>query len=317
MKKAFKIVGFYFFSFAFILIVGTFFYAIFLSILKFSAGTNGSLFTKSLIFKAFKDVAMSCCFLLCPLVTVYRIRHKGGLSQLLFYIALCGLTWLFLLPISLTKLNFVKTEDVQKKVLSKNYFRESDNEIFYFTEDLEQDGKEVQSVVINPTKDNSIQIKQIKADKDFVLFAQAAPYNDTFTKEAFSGGTLLGKLEYAKLFSSARIALNKGFSFWLFFLSLALAICSVYGLSNVTNWKLLNTGGVFFSTFLILFINVFYYDSKLQGFRTKLLQNGAFSSLSKIMDEPFLVLINLLFSFICIMIGIIVYFAKKNKVSVA
>lgn len=314
MKKAFKVIGFYILGFIAILLIGTAFYIAYLNVLHFSAGKSQFLFSKDLLVKAFFYVALCACILVCPLVTVFRIRHKGGLSQLISYIILCAVTWGILFPFFIGRANNSDILAAEPKVASAGYFRSTSDQVYYFTKDFQQDGQSVQSLVITPSEQNAVELKEIKPTQDFVLFEQAKPYNDIFTKQAFEKKGIASFFNFRLIIEQAVDSLAKGWNYWIFFLSIALALCSVYGISNFFNWRLLNTVSVMFMSFIILVCNTMYFSPSFELFRMKHLTGGLFESLGNAMNNPPLVLFNLLISIICIVVGIVMFFIKRKRV---
>lgn len=316
MKKALNILSFYIFGFIFMLVAGTLIYLAYLNVLNYSAGLPVPSLGKEMFFKAFFYIGACSCIIFCPFVAVFRIRHKGGLPQLLMYILLSVVLWGILFPFFLGRANQTgfAGKTVQQKTASAGYFRSADDQIFYFTKNLEEDGMAVNALVISPKNQDSIEIKEVQAKSDFVLFTQSEPYNDLFTKEVFADNRIEKAFSFKMILIQATQALQGSWSFWLFFLSFALALVSVYGLSNFFEWKLLNSILVLTVSFLILLCNTLYFAPVFEVFKNNHLQNGLFTSLSKAMNNPPLVLINLLFSFISIVTGIVIYFIKKNRV---
>lgn len=316
MKKALKTVVFYLALFFIFLLFGTLFYLSYLNIVNFSAGGVFSFFKKELFFKAFFYVGICACVVMCPLLTIYKIRHKGGPAQLITYILLSAVTWVLLFPLFLEQANRAGYSDLVsgEKVASANYFRASGNKIYYFNQDLIQDGEAVTSLVITPENLNAIQVKEIKGDADFVLFKDAEPYNDIFTKKVFEKKSVLNLVNFRGIVDSASETKTKGWNFWLFYLSFGIALACVYGVSNFFDWKLLNTVGVLFSAFLIIVCNSMYSSVYVDGLRAWFAGKSLFIKLSNVMDNPPLVLFNLLISLLYITVGIVIYFVKKNRV---
>lgn len=316
MKKALKILSFYILGFLFMLTAGTLFYLAYLHVINYSAGMPVPVFGKEVVFKAFFYIGACSCILFCPFVAVFRIRHKGGIPQLLVYILLSVVLWGILFPFFLGRVNQSGFDNalLEKKVSSSGYFRSADGQIYFFTKDLEENGMPVNALVITPENQDAVEVKEVQAKSDFILFEQAEPYNDVFTKEVFKNAKIGNIFYFRMILDQATQALQESWSFWLFFLSFALALVSVYGLSNFFDWKLLNSIFVLIVSFLILICNTMYFSPAFEVYKMNHLQNGLFTSLAKVMNNPPLVLLNLLFSFITITTGTVVYFVKKRRV---
>lgn len=317
MKKAFKFLLAYIVYFLVIVAIGTLFYMTYLGIVNTTAGQKFVVWDRQLFFKALFYICVCATFLVMPFLVTYRIRHKGGFSQCLAYFLICVINWGILFPVFLNQANKVDYKALQsvKKVNSADYFRNSGNEIYYFTEDLVQDGSAVPSVVISPKKDVAVEYKDISADQDFVLFKQSAQYNDIFTKNALSNDFIFSFVNINLILTNATAGLEKGWTFWLGFLSLALVISSIYWLANIFDWKLLDTALVVVVFAAILLCNTYYFAPAFLNFKLNYLSGSFFTFLCKYFDNSPLVLFNLLTSFIFMIIGIVKFFIKRKSKS--
>ncbi len=218
-------------------------------------------------------------------------------------------------PIAITQASKAGYEEINasNKINSANYFRDTGNEIYYFTEDLIEDGASVPAIVITPKKENSVEYKEVSANENFILFKQAAPYNDIFTKKAFPQEFLFSYIDTAVLLENAASCLGKGFTFWLGFLSIAFVISSIYGLSNFFDWKLLDTALVIIVFVLILIFNTYYYSPAFMPFKTKYLSGNFFTAMERFIDNPPLVLLNLFTSIMFTIFGIVKFCIKRKS----
>ena len=316
MKKAIKILLVYFVYLLLTICFGTVFYMAFLGVVNATAGHKVVFWNQELFIKTFFFIAVCSLSLICPFLISYRIRHRSGFLQTIVYIIVCVINWGILFPIAITQADKAGYEEisVEKRMNSANYFRDSGKEIYYFTEDLIEDGKPVPSIVISPQKDYAVEYREISADKNFVLFKNAAPYNDIFTKKAFSNDFIFTYIDTRILLKNAVSCLEKGWSFWLGFLSIALVISSLYGLSNLFDWKLLDTALVIIMYVLILICNTYYYSDGFLPIKLKYLSGGFFTTLGRFVDNPALVLLNLSASLLFIVIGLINFFIKRKSV---
>lgn len=317
MNKALKLLVMYFvFAVAFI-VLGTAFYFLYLNVLNFSAGHEMLFFNKELVFKSFMYMCCILAVIICPCLAYFRIRHRGGIIQLLFYIALCAVTWILLFPLCLNKgagAGVFEESKAKEHVVTAGYFRESEGTVYYLSKDLKSSeaGSAVDSVIIDTGDTGTVKFAQITSSPDFRLFKNAEPYSDILLKQSFGNSSTFKEFSFRDLLIRAAQAKTKGGTFWLGFLSLALALCCVYGISHMFDWKLVNASFVILFTGFILCINLLYFGPLFENLRTKLAGNGLMISLSTYFDAPLLVLFNLFLSFVFIVIGIIRFF-KKNS----
>lgn len=318
MNKALKLLVMYFvFAVAFI-VLGTAFYFLYLNVLNFSAGHEMLFFNKTLVFKSFMYITTCLLFIICPCLAYFRIRHKGGIIQLLVYIALCGATWLVLLPLCLKGDVNAGVFEVSKSadhVATAGYFRQSDDKVYYFTKDLKESepGSVVNSIIIDTSEAGGIKYEQVKSAPDFPLFKDAEPFSDILLKQNFYSSSSFNQLNLRGLLTRAGEAKTKGGTFWLGFLSLGLVLCCVYGISNMFNWKLVNASFVILFTGFLVVINCLYYAPVFEKVRLWAAGNGLLNSLSTYFDSPLLVVFNLFFSVVFLLIGIIRFFKKGSE----
>lgn len=315
MKKAIKTLIVYFIYLLCIVLVGTVLYMLFSSILSSTAGQQMHIWDKSLFIKSFFYVLVCTPFLVCPFVICYKIRHKGGFLQTISYILICAINWLILFPFALKQANTFGYEKpgLVQRVNSSSYFRQANDQIYYFTKDIEQDSKEIPSIIINTKDSYSLQYKNISADKDFTLFTQAEPFNDVYSKNAFPNVFMFDFINFRSFIQKAISAHNKGLTFSLFFLSFALVICSLYGISHCFDWKMLNTALIIICFVLLLVLNSFYYSPAAASLIQKCNSITFFSRFEKICNDAPLVLCNLFLSFVFIITGIINSIRKRKK----
>lgn len=315
MKKAIKFLAVYLFYFLAISIIGTLFYMAYLGIATTTAGQKLTLWNKDLFIKALFYVLLCTLFIVFPFIISYRIRHKGGVAQSIIYILICVVNWGILFPVLLNQANKVGYQEIReiKKINSAEYFRESGNEIYYFTKDLVQDGQAVPSIVISPDKEQAVEYKNVTADENFVLFKVSAPYNDIFTKKAFPNDFVFNFIEPTVIFKNAFSALEKGWTFWLGFLSLAFLISTLYCISNFFDWKLLDTALIIVVFVVIILCNTYYFMPGFLSFRLKYLSGGFFTFLSRFIDNSPIVVLNIFTSIVFIIIGLVKLFKKRKS----
>ena len=323
MKKALNLLIIYL-SFMIIgLIAGTFLYSFYLNLQNFTAGNEIHFFSAAELYKAIFYVAFCLVLLICPLIACYRIRHPAGLSQTLVYIFICLLNWGIVFP-SLYKLNKICDSHFlvqsQENDLTKGYFRKVGNRVYYFTKDFDFNDygkKESQAVIIDTRGDGRIFTDDVEEDSNLDLIKKARPYKEIQIKETFSNTFFSLPVSFKILTGEQKKAFDKGLLPYISFLSLALLLCSLYALSNVFEWKLINSCIIFSGSFLILLANSVYYLPVLLSLKRTLTNNVLIKSLENIIDDPLIFVLNILFSFIFLLIGIIRFFvhlhAKKVR----
>ncbi|MBR5647069.1 MAG: hypothetical protein IKX23_10565 [Treponema sp.] len=317
MKKALKLIVFYFATLFVLLICGTLFYSLYLSVLNYIDGKEIVLFSKQIMSKSFFYMSIVSIFLICPFLAYSRIRHKGGFLQLISYMLLCAVTWLFLFPVTVkygSRLNAFSPVLTETKTLSGGLFRKAENRIFYFTDDFDSAvEKKLPGVFIDTEDEGGLKVKQIQKGDDELLVNAAKPYNDIIIKKAFYEDGGISYISFRPLIQKAQSSLQKGKTFWMGFLSLALLICSIYGISSFFKWRLLNAWAVCFSVIAAIGVNTLYTLPKLLEFRTKLEGFKLFVQLQNYFDDAPIVCLNLLFSLIFIVTGIIKFFVSYKR----
>ncbi|MCQ2583343.1 MAG: hypothetical protein MJ160_05500 [Treponema sp.] len=320
MNKALKLIIMYVVFSVICIVLGTAFYMLYQNVLNYAAGRDLLSFSKYELLRVFFFISACVVFLVCPLISYFRIRQRGGLFQLIVYLIVCALTWLIIFPVVLKagdKFDFLGTQKERSHVLTSGYFRTADDNIYYFFDDLDSNeyGKnKAQCVVINSGEPGGVEVTEFENSAELELYKQAEPYNDILIKKTFYGDGIFKYLNLRLLISKGIEAWQKGWTFWLGFLSLAVVLCAVYGLSNFFNWKLIDACMVLFSSALILICNTMYYHPGVQAFMdSKIYNKTFFANMQSVFDAPFLVLVNLLFALIFIIIGIVKFFSKKSK----
>ena len=160
MKKALRLVLMYFVF----LIVGVAFtttmYVVFQNVLNFVAGRHVLKFDWRILVVSFFYIFESMLFLICPLLSYFKIRHTSGVPVLITYIILCILNWGLLFPVTLHFDNkFVPSlkEEIHEQALSSGYFRKIGKKVYYLTDELPEEGEaSVNMIVINTDEDESI-----------------------------------------------------------------------------------------------------------------------------------------------------------------
>ena len=315
MKKAFGLVLTYFLFLIIGTAIGMFFYYVYLNIQSSVAGLPFEFFKKEDLLRVLFYVLG--CFLLfaCPAMVYVRISNKGGILHFIFFIILSCLTWgvFFFFFGHFEKKVSYDTKD-SSKILTQGYFRQNGDKIYYFTNDYNKNPYlDTTAIVIDTTPEGGVDVEQIKPSRDFILFRDSAPYSDILIKKTFGQSDSQPIISFAMIMERAMNSFEKGWTFFLAFLSLGLLLASLYGTADLFRWRLLHTGFLMIMTFCVLAAHTLYYHPVFTSFRRQYINGkGFFIFLAKYMNEPLLVLVNVVLSLIFIIIGI-VRFATRNK----
>ena len=315
MKKAFGLVLTYFLFLIIGTAIGMFFYYVYLNIQSSVAGQPFEFFKKEELLRVLFYV-LGCLFLFsCPAMVYVRISNKGGILHFIFFIVLSALTWVLFVPLlgHFEKKASYKVID-SSRFLSQGYFRQNGDKIYYFTSDYNKNPyMDTTTIVIDTSSEGTVEVEKIQPSRDFILFRDSAPYSDILIKKAFDESESAPVISFAQIMDRAMTSFSKGWTFFLAFLSLGLVLASLYGTADLFRWRLLNTGFLMIMTCGILAAHTLYYHPVFTSFRRQYINNkGFFIFLSKFMDDPLLVLVNVVLSLTFIVIGI-VRFATRNK----
>ena len=105
-----------------------------------------------------------------------------------------------------------------------------------------------------------------------------------------------------------------GLPTWLGFLSLAMALTSIYALSGFTSWRIANYSlcGIIYAA--VLFWNGFFWTPDMTFFRNmNFMHAGPFNYFKQWTSSPFMISINLLLTLILTTIGIVSVIIKKKR----
>lgn len=323
MKKALNLLLMFILLSILGLFLGTAFSYVYFNIANYVAGQKLVLFSNRDLLKTLIQVAIYVLIFICPALCFVKIKTRGSVPQTIIYIIICLVVWAGFLPVALSlgeRYSFNKSYSVQPSALSGNYFREGDNKVFYFTRDFKSysfEGGDTNTIVIDTTQEGKVSSEQIPENPDFELFKSAEPYRDILVKNVFKDNSF-SIINVSVILQSARSAWGKTkegkWSFWIGFLSLGLALCSLFFIAEFSDWKLINVTGVLFFAGLIIFCNSIYFSPLLSPFKQRFLRNNQiFGSLNNIFDEPFLVIVNVVFSFVIVMAGVIRIIVKRKK----
>ena len=324
MKKALKL---FFIFFLFFLIgtgLGTLFYSIYLCSLNHIVGTNTTFFSKDKLILAFFLAGQVMTLLIGYLLISYRIRHSGGILQLLVFIITQVFCWGFLFPflfqiedIYLTKHQDEITFEDKSYPLTKGFFRESDNVVYYFMDDLKTSypyGEESTNAVrINTRENGKIGLTEVRTPRFLEISQKAKPYKDILVKNTFAQEESSHLYFICTLVNLAKKNYHEGWTFWLGFASLGFALACVYALSGISDWRLITFSIDTVITAVLLFWNYIYTTPAMNAFKSMKIAKIGFEPLNKYINNQFLILTNILAGLVMIVIGIILHFVKKHK----
>ena len=108
-------------------------------------------------------------------------------------------------------------------------------------------------------------------------------------------------------------AYNGGLAHLLTLFSFVLLICSLYGITNFFDWRLLNAVILFITAALILCLNSIYFMPVFDGIKDRVMNIGLFKAFGGIVTEPLLFLINCFFALLFIITGIVRYVVRRHS----
>ncbi|MCR5254067.1 MAG: hypothetical protein K6C98_10195 [Treponema sp.] len=319
MKKALCFIFMYFV----LLIVGTalgsLVYSLYMNVINFTAGRPLELFKTTDLIKSFFYVNSCYAFLICPILCYYRARHTSGTLQIIAYIIIFAFTWLIVFPMTVKLKNFVEQYYFSKggaveapQGLTGGYFRTVDGKIYYLVEDYNFD-RVTRVIEFDTEADEEATYKVVFSDEDFELLSAGKPYKDVIIKSTFVDSSIPNLITLKSLVKYGEDSLNKGFIAYLCFLSLALAIFGVYGVSSLFDWNLLNVCSIIFTVLVILIFNSIYFSSAFDAVREQIYKVGFFSFINRFIEHSFLVVLNFITAFILIGMGFLNLIVKKSE----
>lgn len=319
MKKALKLAFIYLIVLITGTVIGTLLYSLYLNLLSFVAGNEITFFTDDELFRSLFYVMFCMELFILPLVSYYRSRHPGGLLQLIVYLMLCIITWGLLVPGSFKLKDFCTSRfsiTNTREPLSPNYFRKVDDDVYYFTTDFNQtiQGRipEAPAIVIDTSENGDVAFKTVGDFPEMALNKKALPFREVQLKKIFGEDENPVPIDFWLLNSMISGAYYGGLAHLLTMLSFIFLLCSVYGITNIFDWRLLNTVILFITTALILCLNSVYFLPQFDSLKARIMDNGFFRLLAGIVSEPILVIINLLFTLILIVTGIVKFAVRKH-----
>lgn len=318
MKKALKLALIYLILLCVGLFFGTLFYTLYLNLLDFIIGYDADFFNHRDLYKAFFYIFYCMLILICPVISYYRIRHPGGVLQFIVYLVLCVITWLVLFPVGMRLNEFCNSRiDLSSDVeyLSSNYFRRIDDKVYYFTKDFSENDSgqaETNAIIINLTEDGEVEQQTVTNFPKEEFIQKAVPYNEYQLKQIFTSDESFIPVNFKTLISLGTTAFRLGLPYLMTLLSFVLLLCSVYGMTNFFDWRLINAVMLFIITTCILSVNSLYYEPLFDPVKQKLGSYGFFMACKKVISEPLLFLINCVSALIFILAGLIKIAVRKH-----
>ena len=318
MKKALNLVIMYFITLFIGVAVGTILYSFYINVLNFVAGTEIKFFSKKEIFDAFFYVSFSVLFLICLFISYYRIRHPGGFLQIIAFAVMALLTWCVLVPcVSKLSRNYSENERVEVDVpLSKKYFRQAGDKVYYFTKDFDENingENQTTAIVIDTSDEGVVQIENVVDNSEFELNKVSEPYKEILVKNTFHENDFPLVVNFRNIISMCEKNINGGVLPFIGYLSFGLAISSVFALTCAFHWNLLNTMLITILSFLVLILNSNPGLFSFLHFDEKYGTNGFCNFIGKFGCQPVMVIVNFLLSFVFILIGVIIFVVRKHK----
>ncbi len=319
MKKALKLAIIYLIILILGTVLGTLLYSLYLNLLGFVSGREISFFSDEELFKSVFVVMPCMLIFIIPVISYYRIRHPGGILQLIVYIVLCLLTWALLMPLTFKLKDFCSRKFVTQtevQSLSPNYFRKVDDDVYFFTREFENTtagrAAEAPAIIIDTSEFGEVHFRTIGDYPNLDLNRKAAPYREIQLKNIFGNGEMPIPVNFTILLSFISGSYSGSFSHFLTLLSFALLICAVYCVTNFFDWRLLNAIMIFIIIAGALCVNSLYFAPQFDSLIARLTKNGFFRAFGNIISEPLLFLINCICALILILSGSIKVAVRKH-----
>ncbi len=318
MKKALRLALIYLILLIAGILLGTMFYTLYLNLLDFIIGHEVTFFSDGDLYKAFFYVFQCMLILICPVISYYRIRHPGGILQFIVYLVLCLVTWLILFPACMHLNEFCNSRfsfEKEQTYLSSNYFRRIDDKVYFFTKEFTEKPNapaESNALIIDLSENGKIEEKAVTSFPTEEFIEKAMPYKEDQLKKIFTNDASFIPVSFHTLIAMGTTAFRLGLPYLLTLLSFVLLLCSVYGLTNFFDWRLINAVMLFIITTCILSVNSMYYQSAFDGIKQRLGSYGFFIACRKIISEPILFFINCVCALIFILAGVIKLAVRKH-----
>ncbi|MCR5288633.1 MAG: hypothetical protein K6E51_01425 [Treponema sp.] len=306
------------FTYFFVCLVGTtagaLCYMLYKGCLLFVVGTPMNILSLSMFIQGIQLV-LPIILLSSPLfLTLYRIRHSQNQTHLLItYIILVVLSWTVIFRLGICFLrSYSPRSYITVSLPSTGYFRSDKETVTYYSSYSQE----------RPVTLSGIQVKlvgiQQYVNSVTPFEGEQVPQNDDkefkesliepFLKMPVTLARVL--MVFSVLCNTAYITYGEGLLQWCFFISIGLALSSVYGLVRMSSWKLLNAFFVIAVSSVICIINSMYYLST--RFSDGALRINAWLDSFIRVQVPSVVLINVCIGIICIALGVIFSLIQRN-----
>ena len=222
MKKALKILLVYLAALIVSLIIGTFFYSLFISVSNYVYGYELKFLSQQTITDAFFYVLYFLLFLFFLFISYFRIILIVGVPFFLFYILIYFINGFFLFSgtIKLEEFYLSKNKTSVKEIseLSPGYFRNYNDDVVYF---LDNDTESENVIFIDKSEGGKVSLTDKKHFYEKRIMKSAAPFKEIQIKENFhqKGISLFVNLD--TLITQGKQAYINVISFFLVFLSFA------------------------------------------------------------------------------------------------
>lgn len=296
-------------------IVGTVLYSLYLNVTNFTAGTPFELFNMKDVLRSYVYISGCLIFLICPFMAYYRIRHVFGILQTVSYAVISILSWFVLFPVTVNVNKFIVNRynlTESEKTLSGGYFRTVDDTIYYLVADYDRTGN-TPVIVIDTSSEKNVTFREIKPYENFELLTAGKNYSDVIIKGTFSSSSIPFLVNFKTLINNGIRTLEKNYLWYITFLSIAFALCSLYAFTAFFKWRLLNVGVHVLLTAGILSLNSMFYTSAFESLRMQISELSFFSFLGRFVYEPFLFVANILTGLIFILLGTVKYFLTLHS----
>lgn len=313
MKKALKLFLVYFSWLVLGTLIGTFFYSLYLHSLGLVAGVDSPVFSREYLGSSFFLVSQVLVFISGFLLLGYKIRKPGNPLQLLVYVICQLISVCIIFPLSchfekkfIAEDNYYGQED---NTLSPGFFREYNNQVYFFLND--ENNRLIQIDIRDDGTSFFLENSYTARD---ILTEEAAPYKDVLIKNSFNVKSQKYSNSFGTIMSLAKRDLDRGITYWIAFLSIAVALTSIYALSGFTSWRVANYSicGILYGA--VLFWNGFYWSPVMTGFRNShFLHSGVLGFFEKWTSSPFLIMCNLIFALILTVLGTVKYFVSRKR----
>ena len=319
MKKALKLALIYLIILIIGTVLGTILYSFYLNLLGFVSGRDITFFADDELFKSLFYVIPCMLIFIIPVISYYRIRHPGGVLQLIVYIILCALTWVVLMPASFKLRDFCNRKfsfTTHTESLSPNYFRKVDDDVYFFTKEFESTSAgraaEATAIIIDTSEYGSVEFRNVGDYPNLDINRKALPFREIQLKNIFGDGENPVYINFPILISMISGAYWGGFSHILTLLSFVLLLCSLYGVTNFFDWRLLNAIMIFIITAFILCFNSIYFMPLFEPVKNRVMNMRFFIAFGRVVSEPLLFMSNCIFAIIFIVTGTVRFAVRSH-----